>query len=311
MNSDFLIKKEETLGFEVRTKEIEGKPWFVLADVCKCLYIQNTPQMADRLKESGISKIYTSENTGLGVRKVEINLINEANLYRCVLRSNKKEAELFQDWIVEEVLPSIRKTGMYAVDDLLNNPDFLIKLGEKLKADKEAKLLTDKKLKGLSTENLVLSDKVANYNYRELINSVIKKIAKDHFKSIFSKTFTEFYKLVNTKLHINLNTRFKHYHDKYNKMPKALMDMFRTDDEWRGAARLALAWARYLNVDTSDIMYDKKDIIKGKPVIIKVPLGRIELPKEVIEKIKPKTLSSDELKAFFNGPVTESLNISN
>ena len=47
-----------------------------------------------------------------------MNFINEANLYRTIMKSRKKEAELFADWIFSEVIPSIRKTGKYAVENL-------------------------------------------------------------------------------------------------------------------------------------------------------------------------------------------------
>lgn len=113
MNNELKAWKKESLGFEVRTKDIEGEPWFVLADICKCLEIGNPSDVVCRLKSKGVVKIEGVVNSGLGDQVVEINLINEANLYRCVLRSNKKEAVIFQDWVVEEVLPSIRKTGSY------------------------------------------------------------------------------------------------------------------------------------------------------------------------------------------------------
>jgi len=88
-----------------------GEPWWVATDVCRELGHVNAPQAISRhCKKDGISKQYTIDKMG---RQQEVMLINEANLYRLINRSNTLHAETFQDWVCEEVLPSIRKTGGY------------------------------------------------------------------------------------------------------------------------------------------------------------------------------------------------------
>jgi prophage antirepressor-like protein len=88
-----------------------GEPWWVATDVCRELGHVNAPQAISRhCKKDGISKQYTIDKMG---RQQEVVLINEANLYRLINRSNTLHAETFQDWVCEEVLPSIRKTGGY------------------------------------------------------------------------------------------------------------------------------------------------------------------------------------------------------
>jgi len=98
---------------EIRVIIRDGEPWFVLADICKLLDIENTTDVAGRLNQDYVSQIEVIENSGFGARRMKINIINELNLYKCIMRSYKPEAEKFQDWVCGEVLPQIRKTGMY------------------------------------------------------------------------------------------------------------------------------------------------------------------------------------------------------
>ena len=76
-------------------------------------------------------------------------IISEAGLYSLVMKSKLETAEIFQDWVVEEVLPSIRKHGMYAteitIDKMINDPDFAIELLTKLKEEKSARIEAEKK----------------------------------------------------------------------------------------------------------------------------------------------------------------------
>lgn len=95
----------------VRIELINNEPWFCLTDVCEILEIQNSRQLADRLNQEGVCKIYIPTNSG----NQEVNFINEPNLYRVIFRSNKAEATKFQDWVFNDVLPTIRKTGQYSV----------------------------------------------------------------------------------------------------------------------------------------------------------------------------------------------------
>lgn len=94
----------------VRVQVIDGNPWFCLRDVCDILDIKNTADLvAKQLDGAGIEKIYVSHESG----KKATWFISEPNLYRVIFRSNKPEAKTFQDWVFNDVLPSIRKTGGY------------------------------------------------------------------------------------------------------------------------------------------------------------------------------------------------------
>ena len=97
----------------VRTQTINGEPWFCLADCCKALDISNS-RSSVKLPEKGVGKTYILTNGG----RQDITIINEPNLYRLIFRSNKPQAQAFADWVYNEVLPSIRKTGGYGSVDV-------------------------------------------------------------------------------------------------------------------------------------------------------------------------------------------------
>lgn len=95
----------------VRIEFHNGEPLFCLTDVAEILLIKNANPTRFNLKDDGVHKMYSVDSKG---RKNEITFINEPNLYRVIFRSNKSEAVKFQDWIFEEVIPQIRKTGTYS-----------------------------------------------------------------------------------------------------------------------------------------------------------------------------------------------------
>ena len=100
-------------GKGVRMVTIDGEPWFVAKDVCEILEIQNHRDALTRIPEK--QKGVASTDTLGGMQNLSI--ISEAGLYRLVLRSDKPQAEPFIEWVTEEVLPQIRKTGMYMPRD--------------------------------------------------------------------------------------------------------------------------------------------------------------------------------------------------
>lgn len=105
----------------IRTITRNGDPWFVLMDVCAVLGIRNAPDAASRLKPTERHAIVLTDSIRQAVPDIDpransLIVISESGFYRLVLRSDKPEAEFFQTWATETVLPTIRKTGSYAVD---------------------------------------------------------------------------------------------------------------------------------------------------------------------------------------------------
>jgi prophage antirepressor-like protein len=99
-------------GHEVRflIDQRSGEEWLNAGDCCDVLGYGNVGETLKRLKPHHKREINFSDVTG---RQQKQYFINEPGFYRLVLRSNKPEAERFQDWVTDEVLPSIRKTGGY------------------------------------------------------------------------------------------------------------------------------------------------------------------------------------------------------
>lgn len=100
------------LGTKVRTVKIKDEIWWVLVDLCRILGIQKPHQAADRLEKDEGCLTSLIDSTG---RRQESYVINEPGLYRLIFRSDKPEAKAFQDWVFQEVLPSIRKHGHYSL----------------------------------------------------------------------------------------------------------------------------------------------------------------------------------------------------
>lgn len=145
-------------GFEVRGGLVDNEPYFVLADICKALDIVNITDVKNRLKKDGVDTIEVIDSLG---RKQKATCINESNLYKTIFQSRKEEALQFQDWVTSEVLPSIRKNGMYAttptLEKMINNPDFAISLLTKLKEEQQLREL--EKLKNKQLEEKIKTDK--------------------------------------------------------------------------------------------------------------------------------------------------------
>ncbi|WP_346843642.1 BRO family protein [uncultured Rothia sp.] len=99
-------------GREIRALLIEGKPWFVRADITSALDINPRSTLVQNLPAKGVFSNYPLETAG---GRQGVTLINEGNLYRLILRSDSKNAADFQDWVTEKVLPQIRETGSYGV----------------------------------------------------------------------------------------------------------------------------------------------------------------------------------------------------
>lgn len=127
----------------------DGEPLFCASDVCKALgYVNTSKSLSDHCVEKGVTNRYTPTNGGLQ----SLAYIDERNLYRLVMRSKLPSAEKFQDWVCGEVLPSIRKTGKYATNQL-----------EAPKSYKEAvqQLLCQlEKNEALQAKNLQLENKI-------------------------------------------------------------------------------------------------------------------------------------------------------
>lgn len=113
-----LFKYEEMDGdgsplfSEISSIEIEGEIWFVAADVCKALDLENVTKALYSLDDD---EKLTLPLVRSGQRRV-VNIINESGLYALTLKSKKEKAKKFRKWITKQVIPSIRKKGSYSIN---------------------------------------------------------------------------------------------------------------------------------------------------------------------------------------------------
>lgn len=112
---------------QVRTAQgASGEPLFCLADVCKVLGLQ-TNKVKQRINSRGWNTIPTPTYNQHGALVMqEMNFIDEPNLYRCIFQSRKEEAEQFQNWVCEEVLPAIRQSGGYLSHHSEDTPEMIM-----------------------------------------------------------------------------------------------------------------------------------------------------------------------------------------
>ena len=130
-------------GQQVRTVMVNNEPYFVGKDVATILGYSDTNQ-AIRKHVDDEDKL-TRQFNGSGQSR-NMTVINESGLYSLILSSKLPQAKEFKRWVTSEVLPSIRKHGMYAVDELLDNPDFLIATMQKLKEEREQRKALESKV---------------------------------------------------------------------------------------------------------------------------------------------------------------------
>lgn len=194
---------------DVRTVIIDDEPWFVGKDVAAILGYVNTTNAVRKnvpAKYRGVSKMDTPSGAQ------SLTVISEPGLYKLIFKSHAPNAEKFTDWIAEDVLPTIRKHGMYAtpvtIDSILADPDSGIRLLQTLKEERKQKEQALQKASEEHEQRLIAEQKVNEYepkvSYYDTIlqNSslvTITQIAKDYGLSAVA---------MNKKLH-ELGVQFK------------------------------------------------------------------------------------------------------
>lgn len=179
-------------GYEVRTVMRNNTPYFIGKDVAEALgYRRPTKAISDHIDDEDKDEVPIQDSIG---RSQMTPIINESGLYSLILKSNLDTAKRFKRWVTSEVLPSIRKRGLYATDELLDNPDLLIQVATELKNEREQRLIAEQRINELQPKatyyDLVLQNK-------SLIS--VSKIAKDYGKSA---------QWLNSKLH-ELGVQYK------------------------------------------------------------------------------------------------------
>lgn len=171
---------------KIRTLKINGEPWFVGKDIAENLGYTEAAKAVRKYVDSedkGVSKMDTPGG------KQDIIIINESGLYSLVLSSKLPSAKAFKKWVTSEVLPSIRKHGAYMTEQVLEevtkNPDFMIGLLQKLKAEKQKNEELQTAVMAQSRQISEMKPKASYYdivlNCKDLVS--VTQIAKDYGKS--------------------------------------------------------------------------------------------------------------------------------
>lgn len=163
-------------GNEVRTVTINDQPYFVGKDVTTILGYKNASKALNDHVD-GEDKLNNKTLSSLGQRGGW--LVNESGLYSLIISSKLPDAKKFKRWVTSEVLPSIRKHGAYMtldkIDEILSDPDTIIKLATQLKVEREGRLVAEQRVNELTPKasyyDLVLQNKTL---------VTITQIAKDY-----------------------------------------------------------------------------------------------------------------------------------
>ena len=247
---------------KVRTVVINGDPWFVGKDVAEALGYGSgkapTNAIANHvaLEDKGVTEMMTP-----GGRQ-KITVINESGVYALIFGSKLEGARRFKHWVTSEILPSIRKNGMYATENtlqqMINNPDMIVMmaqrmLDEKARADAEceradiaeAKVVElESSVSSLKAENSALVGDIVMWDSRALLNALIRKYAAVHMDNDFAGAWRAFYKELLYKEGISVAGRSKSG-SKLNTL---------TEEEVIAGVSVAIAMCRRYAVDVEDII---------------------------------------------------------
>ena len=161
----------------VRTVEVEGKTYFVANDVAKALGYKRPADAITAHCKGSVKHRYLTDGG-----EQELKIIPEGDLYRLISHSKLESAERFESWVFDEVLPAIRKHGMYAVDELLNDPDLAIKAFTALKEEKERNKVLQADNERMKPKE-IFADAVATSHTSILIGELAKLLRQNGVKT--------------------------------------------------------------------------------------------------------------------------------
>lgn len=162
-------------GQTVRTVTVNNETYFVGKDVADILGYQNGSRDINRHVDEEDRLKYRFGTSG---QDREMTIINESGLYSLILSSKLPQAKEFKRWVTSEVLPTIRKNGMFATDELLDNPDFAIATLQKLKEEREAKRQLEAQIEA-DKPKVIFADAVSASKSSILIGELAKLLKQN------------------------------------------------------------------------------------------------------------------------------------
>ncbi len=206
-------------GHKVEVLEVEGQVLFNAKHVAEILDIKNVNDNISKMNEKQVVKLTNSAIGKTDIRKLNNageNFLTESGVYKLVFKSHKPNAEAFTDWIADEVLPTIRKTGGYVNNDELFIDTYLPY------ADESTKLIFSQTLKTVREQNETIKQQKAEIMHKEdviiglvedidlatkrqRITQIVRYGASGNYQDRYSLLYTEFER----KYHCNLKLRME------------------------------------------------------------------------------------------------------
>jgi prophage antirepressor-like protein len=214
-----LIKVFNFEGKELEVLMYNNEALFNPRDVGRCLEISDVTvrRHMQNMNQKQFIKLTNSDVQDMNFRKLNNageNFLTESGVYKLIFKSHKESAEKFQDWITDEVLPSIRKHGTYMTDNVLeqaiSNPDFLIGLLQNLKEEQQQRKIAEEKAKVLEIEVdhkedviVGLCQDISLAEKRQRIKQIINHNSNGRYSDRYNLLYKEF----QDKYHIDLKRR--------------------------------------------------------------------------------------------------------
>lgn len=147
MNTKLEIFNNEEFG-QVRVVMVDSEPYFVAKDIATVLgYKDPKNTVKNRCKRCRVSEIPHPQNPN---KTLDVTAIPESDIYRLIIGSKLESAQRFETWVMDEILPSIRKHGAYMTNEVIErtlaDPDYLIRLATALKEERQARLLAERQI---------------------------------------------------------------------------------------------------------------------------------------------------------------------
>ena len=220
--NELQIFNSEEFG-EIRTVTIDGEPWFCLADICRALELGNVSQVKTRLNQDGVITNEVIDSIG---RKQVANFVNEPNMYRLIFQSRKESAERFTDWVTTEILPTIRKTGSYQMQNLSSEMKAILMHDEKLvKIDQRV----------TSLENTMTID----YGQQKVLGDCVNRVVLEFLVGKNSEAYREIGKKVFSECNRDLKNYF-HVNARNNVPKKRFNEAVKYISNWKPCTNTVL-----------------------------------------------------------------------
>lgn len=228
---------------------INSEPWWLAKDICDVLGLSNPTEALRALDEDEKSTLRITEGGP------ERNIISESGLYSLIIRSNKPEAKIFKRWITHEVIPSIREHGLYAKEELLDDPELLLEVVTRLKGEREKRLEAESKCqvfaevieyKNEVIEGLV--DTVDIYTKRTVLNRVVR-----HGGANFQHRYRELYKVFREMNGVDLQARCEGYNTR-QELKKNQLSVIKYAEKFGFLDALYKAAVKLYETDVNEIL---------------------------------------------------------